>query len=169
MSFRWILILILALAVAALSVTLYLKHRNRTGHVGATYKPSGNSDVDKLLARLQEYVALYQTSTCKVIRPAWVGIKPSLQTFVTNNPLGLDLSAVSCSTQKALMVQQMKAAMESWDLLGVKLDAVAVTQLQTALTTLLTEAMNLTCVNDKLDVAKALTLVDDVVKAFCPT
>ncbi len=159
-----ILFLILTLVASALVGLYFFKiNIDETPYIGFSYtKKDARSTA--VLVKLQQVVKTLQESTCIFVKPAWANMKPTLVAS------GTAVTAVqgTCAEQKAALIKMMQNVSAQSNTSKIPLDDNQLTKIRAAIVELLTEVLNQTCVNDKLDVTKAITLMDETIAAFCP-
>lgn len=158
------LLLLLSATWALIGIYVYLRKDSFAlkGFIGFPYQ-HGTVQSDRLLSRLQLVAQAMQESTCAYVKPVWTNMRQSLRQSGTT----LAQQNTSCAEQKTQILEVVRFLLTDSNVTD-KLDDREAVKVHTAIAALMTDALDMTCVNDKMNVDKAISLMDGVVKSFCP-
>lgn len=159
------IIILITVFVILISATYYffdIKVKASTSKqcIGLTYS-NGSPRALLILSKVRNVMTTLQGVTCAFVKPAWKNMKPTLMAASGTS----ETAGTSCSAQKNYILAFMKN--QSTASITIPLSEKEKAKLQAAIIALFTEVLDQTCENDKVEVTKAVTLMDEIIQALC--
>ncbi len=163
-----IILLVCLLFCASIGVGIYFLKPDLFSqpqpYLGLSYKKTSPRS-SAVLSKLQQVMKTLQDSTCKFVKPAWSNMKPTL---IASGAAVTAVQNTSCAAQTKAITQMMQNAQVENATTKIPLSQAELNTIRSAIVDVLTEVLKQTCVNDKLDIASAIGLMDETIAAFCP-